>query len=176
MKEQISNFLWKSTSMSWFWLVVRLYVGYEWIVAGWAKVTSEAWVGGGAGSALTGFLKGALAKTGGAHPDVQAWYATFLEHIILPHTTIWSNIVAWGEIAVGIGLILGILTSVAAFFGFFMNLNYLLAGTVSTNPILLMLSIGLMLAWRINGRIGLDHYFNFYRFTKSRVSPLSTHK
>lgn len=154
----VSHSLFNNTKISWFWLIVRLYVGYEWVMAGWAKVTSAAWVGSGAGSAINGFLKGALAKTAGAHPDVQGWYADFLRYIVLSHPTIWSNLIAWGEVAVGVGLILGAFTGVAAFFGLFMNLNYLLAGTVSTNPILFTLSIGLILAWKVAGYIGVDRY------------------
>ena len=143
---------------AWVWLIIRLYIGWEWLSAGWEKVTSPMWTGSNAGAPLSGFLKGALAKAGGAHPDVQGWYAAFLQHAVLPHTLIWSHFVAYGELLVGIGLILGFLTGVAAFFGAFMNFNYLLAGTVSTNPILLVLAIGLMLAWRTAGYLGLDRY------------------
>jgi thiosulfate dehydrogenase [quinone] large subunit len=39
-----------------------------------------------------------------------------------------------------------------------MNLNYLLAGTVSTNPILLILQLFLILAWRVAGWYGLDRW------------------
>jgi thiosulfate dehydrogenase [quinone] large subunit len=48
--------------------------------------------------------------------------------------------VAYGELIVGIALLFGAFTGVAAFFGLFMNLNYLLAGTVSINPILFTIS------------------------------------
>jgi len=154
----LSRFLFNSTKTSWFWLLVRLYVGYEWLIAGWEKVTSGAWVGTGSGAAITGFLTNALSKTAGAHPDVQGWYAAFLQSAVLAHPTLWSNLVAWGELAVGLGLILGAFTGIAAFFGLFMNLNYLLAGTVSVNPILFTLSIGLILAWKVAGYIGVDHY------------------
>jgi len=140
------------------WFIVRLYVGYEWFVAGWAKVTNPAWFGSDAGVALNGFIQGALAKTAGAHPDVQGWYASFLESTVLPHLTVWSNMVAVGELLVGIGLIVGLLTGIAAFFGFFMNLNFLMAGTVSVNPILLVLALGLILARRVAGYWGLDRY------------------
>jgi thiosulfate dehydrogenase [quinone] large subunit len=59
---------------------------------------------------------------------------------------------------VGLGLIVGALTGIAAFFGLFMNLNYLLAGTVSTNPILGILGLFLVLAWRVAGYYGVDRY------------------
>jgi len=154
----IYKFLFSNTNFAWFWLIVRLYVGWEWFNAGWAKVINPLWTGSDAGGVLTGFIQGALAKTGGAHPDVQGWYATFLQNVVLPHANGWSVFVAYGELIVGIALVLGILTSIAAFFGLFMNLNYLLSGTVSTNPILLILALGLLLAWRIAGYYGLDRY------------------
>ncbi len=154
----VSKFLFSNTKMSWFWLVVRLYVGWQWLEAGWAKINSDAWVGQNAGSALTGFLKAALTKTGGAHPDVQGWYAVFLKTVVLPHASAWAFTVAWGEVLVGVALILGAFVGVAAFFGLFMNLNYLLAGTVSTNPILFTLGIGLILAWKSAGYYGVDRY------------------
>jgi hypothetical protein len=59
---------------------------------------------------------------------------------------------------VGLALILGFLTGIAAFFGVVMNVNYLLAGTISTNPGLAILGSLLMLAWRIAGYYGLDHW------------------
>jgi thiosulfate dehydrogenase (quinone) large subunit len=154
----LSKFLFSNTSMAWFWLVVRIYVGWEWLHAGWGKLHNETWVGSQAGVALAGFLKGALAKASGEHPDVQGWYADFLQNIVLPHVSSWAHAIAWGEFLVGVALVLGILTGIAAFFGLFMNLNFLLAGTVSINPILFVLSIGLVLAWRIAGYIGVDRY------------------
>ncbi len=50
------------------------------------------------------------------------------------------------------------LTGIAAFFGVVMNFNYLLAGAVSTNPIPGFLGILLILAWRVAGYYGVDHY------------------
>lgn len=147
-----------STRIAWFWLIVRVYVGYEWLVAGWAKVQNTAWVGEGAGTAIKGFLMGALQKTSGAHPDVSGWYAAFIQHVALPNAALFSTLVTFGEIAVGLGLILGLFTGIAAFFGTFMNLNYLFAGTVSINPFLLLLQLFLILAWRVAGWYGLDRY------------------
>lgn len=140
------------------WLIVRLYLGYEWIMAGYDKVLNPAWFGGDAGAALNGFVQNALGKTGGAHPDVQMWYASFLQNAVLPHLVGWSNAVTLGEILIGLGLIVGLFTYAAAFFGFFMNLNFLLAGTVSINPIMLVLALGIMLAHRVAGHWGLDRY------------------
>lgn len=154
----VSRFLFSDTRASWIWFVVRLYVGFAWIEAGWEKVLNPVWTGGDAGATLVGFIKGALSKTSGVHPDVQAWYAWFLEKLVLPHPHAWSALVAYGELLVGIGLLVGAFTGIAAFFGLFMNLNYLLAGTVSTNPTLFTLSIGLILAWKVAGYVGVDRF------------------
>jgi len=154
----ISRFLFADSRFGWFWLVVRLYVGYEWLMAGWGKFNNPAWNGANAGSAVKGFLMGALQKSSGAHPDVQGWYADFIQNVALPNSHTISYLVTYGELLIGIALILGIFTGIAAFFGTFMNLNFLLAGTVSTNPILLLLQLFLILAWRTAGWIGLDRY------------------
>lgn len=151
--------------MSWLWLIVRLYLGYEWVYAGYEKIVNPIWVGSTAGGALTGFINGALAKTAGSHPDVSGWYAWFLQNTVLPYVNIWSHAVAFGELFVGLGLMFGALTFLAAFFGFFMNLNYLLAGTISSNPILLILALLVMLAHHTAGYIGLDNYL----FKKNRL-------
>ncbi len=154
----IERFLFNDTRTAWFWLLVRLYAGWAWLDAGWGKIGSDVWVGANAGKALGGFVQGALTKTGGLHPDVQSWYAWFLSHAVAPYAEVWSYVVAWGEVAVGLGLILGIFTGIAAFFGGFMNINYLFAGTVSTNPILGICALGLVLAWKVAGTIGGDRW------------------
>jgi thiosulfate dehydrogenase [quinone] large subunit len=108
---------------------------------------------------VSGFLSGALTKTTGAHPDVSTWYASFIQHVALPHATLFSYLVTYGEIFVGLGLIVGLFTGVAAFFGMAMNFNYLFAGTVSINPLLVLLQLPLVLGWRVAGHLGLDRYF-----------------
>jgi thiosulfate dehydrogenase (quinone) large subunit len=154
----VAKALFGDVRWAWLWLIVRLYVGWQWLAAGWGKLGNPAWTGENAGAAITGFVTGALEQTGGAHPDVQPWYAWFLQNLVLPNAATWGYLVAWGEVLVGIALILGILTGIAAFFGSFMNLNYLLAGTVSTNPILFSLAILLVLAWKTAGWWGLDRW------------------
>jgi thiosulfate dehydrogenase [quinone] large subunit len=154
----IAQLLFADTRLAWFWLLVRLYAGYEWLMAGLEKFGSPVWTGAKTGTAIAGFVRGALAKTAGVHPDVAGLYARFLQTIVLPHAAAWSWAITLGEIAVGLGLILGLFTGIAAFCGGLMNANYLLAGTVSTNPILFIISTWLVLAWRVAGYYGLDHW------------------
>ena len=168
------HFFFTNTASAPLWFVVRMYVGYEWLTAAMEKATNPAWFGSGAGSALNGFVQGALAKTAGAHPNVQMWYASFLKSTVLPNLVTWSNAIAVGEVLVGIGLIVGAVTGVAAFFGLFMNLNFMLAGTVSINPILFVLSVFLILAWRVAGYWGLDKYVLPHLYSRSRLYKSST--
>jgi thiosulfate dehydrogenase [quinone] large subunit len=153
----VSKFLFSSTKAGWIWLIVRLYLGYVWLMAGWKKVNSPAWTGENAGAAVQGFVKGALSKAEeGA--DVTGWYASFLENAVLPNAKIFSFMVAYGELLVGLGLILGLLTGIAAFFGGLMNVSFLFAGTLSTNPLLFVLATWLVLAWKNAGWYGLDRW------------------
>ncbi|QED48242.1 DoxX family protein [Cytobacillus dafuensis] len=130
--------------------IIRLYLGYSWITAGYHKVVE--------GFDASGFLQGALAKATGEHPAVQGWWASFLEGIAIPNAGLFSFLVAWGELLVGIGLILGCLTSAAAFFGIVMNFAFLFSGTVSTNPQLVLLTIFILVAGYNAGKFGLDRF------------------
>jgi len=155
---KLAEFLFADTRVAWVWLLLRVYVGYQWVTAGWEKLTGGAWIGPQAGTALRGFLTSAIAKSFGANPAVQGWYAAFVSGVALPHVAIFSYIIAFGEFAVGVGLVLGAFTGIAAFFGAFMNLNYLFAGAVSINPLLLLVELFLILAWRNAGWLGLDRW------------------
>lgn len=155
---KIARLLFGDSRISWVWLLLRLYVGWEWLLAGWEKVTSASWAGASAGTAVQGFLAGAAAKATGNNPAVSSWYAFFINNFALHHPVAISYLVAYGELLVGIALILGVFTGIAAFFGAFMNINYLFAGALSTNPLLLLIELFLILAWRNAGFIGLDRY------------------
>jgi thiosulfate dehydrogenase (quinone) large subunit len=141
-----------------FWTVVRLYLGYLWLTAGWGKITNPAWVGPEAGGAVKGFLNNALTLTTGDHPSVQGWYAWLIERVFIPNAAVMSYLVAYGEVLIGLALILGLLTGFSAFMGGFLNAAFLFAGTVSTNPLMFVLATWLVLAWRVSGYWGLDYW------------------
>jgi thiosulfate dehydrogenase [quinone] large subunit len=150
----IAKFFFASEGSAAIWFVVRMEVGAEWLLAGWEKITSPVW--GTSGKALAGFVAGALAKTSGPNPSVQGWYGWYLQNLVLPHAAVYSTLVTYGEFAVGLGVLLGVLTGIAAGFGVLMNLNYLLTGTVSINPILGVFGLFLVFSWRVCGWIGGD--------------------
>ena len=152
----ISRFFLGSGSSAPMWFVLRMDVGATWISSGLEKITSPAW--GTSGTAMKGFVSGALKQSSGSNPGVQGWYAWFLQHVVLNAPGFFSFLITWGEFLVGVGILLGVLTGIAAVFGVLMNFNYMLAGTVSINPILGMFGIFLILSWRVCGWIGGDRW------------------
>src|SRR5215203_2936758 len=156
----VSRLLFADTRLSPLWLVVRVYLGYLWLVAGWEKLVdpSGVWVGSKAGAAVAGFAQGAMQQTAGEHPQVTGWYAAFLKNVVIPNAALFSYLVTFGEILVGIALILGLFTGIAAFFGGFMNASYVFAGVAGANPLMFLLAVLIMMAWRVAGYWGLDHW------------------
>src|SRR6266568_4292129 len=121
----LARFLFADTRLAAVWLILRIYIGWQWLQAGYEKIINPVWTGSKAGIALQGFLMGALKKSAGPHPDVSGWYVAFIQGFALHHTVLLSYLVSYGEFLVGIALILGLFTGIAAFFGAFMNMNYL---------------------------------------------------
>ncbi len=153
-----ARFLFNNSRAGLLWLPIRLFVGFAWIEAGWHKATGGGWLDG--GSALAGYWKAAVAVPAagaGRAPITYDWYRDFINTLLNGHHESWfAPLVTFGELAVGLGLILGALTGIAAFFGAFMNMSFLLAGSASTNPIMFTLAIGLILAWKVAGYYGVD--------------------
>ena len=148
-----ARFLFASTTAAWLWLVVRLYVASVFLPAGWAKITSGKWLFGD-GSPIQGMV-GSAAQS----PDTPGWYSWFLQNVVVPNASLFATLVALGEFAVGLGLLVGLLTGIAAFGGVFLNANFVLAGALGSNPALIILGTLLALAWRNAGWIGLDRWF-----------------
>jgi thiosulfate dehydrogenase (quinone) large subunit len=167
MNNSFADYLFKNPKMAPLWVLLRLYVGLIWLQSGVGKLSNSAWVGENAGAAIKGFAGGALAKAAAERPDVSSWYAWFLENVVLAYPTVWSYMIVFGEILVGLGLVLGIFVGLSAFFGGFMNLNFLWAGTVSINPTLLVISIGIVLARKSASRFGLEKYL--FKLKKRRL-------
>ena len=151
--------LFNSPKWAWLWVIARIYVGYAWLTSGIGKLSNPTWTQ--TGEALKGFWERAVAI-----PDAPArpliafdWYRGFLQSMIDAGAYTWfSKIIYIGEILIGVALILGLFTGIAAFFGGFMNWNFMMAGSASTNPVLFTLSILLVLAWKTAGWWGLDRF------------------
>jgi thiosulfate dehydrogenase (quinone) large subunit len=154
-----TRYLFSNTAAGLFWLPIRLFLGFSWIEASWHKIVGGGWLDG--GSALAGYWKAAAAVSPdtGKGPISFEWYRDFINVLLNGHHEVWfAWLIAFGEMAVGIGLLVGALVGVAAFFGAMMNMSFLLAGSASSNPVLFTMAIGLILAWKVAGYYGLDRY------------------
>lgn len=170
----LARFLFASARSAPLWLGARLYLGYEWFEAGRHKVTDDAWMQG--GTALQGYWERAVAVPAeGRAPITYGFYREYIQYMLDQQWYDWfAKVVAYGELLIGIGLILGGLTGIAAFFGAFLNMSFMLAGTTSTNPVLFALSILIILAWRVAGLIGLDRWLLPAIGVPWRHGPLSS--
>jgi thiosulfate dehydrogenase (quinone) large subunit len=150
--------LFNNTRFSFIWLIVRVLLGLAWIEQATHKLGDPAWMQ--TGEALKAFWTNAVKVPENARPPIAfPWYRDFIQSMLDQGSYVWfGKLVAIGELLVGIALILGLFTGIAAFIGAFMNWNYVMAGSASTNPILMVASILLILAWKTAGYYGLDRY------------------
>jgi thiosulfate dehydrogenase [quinone] large subunit len=159
----LARFLFSDTRMAPVWLLVRIYVGWAWLEAGLHKVQdigpTTNYIYDGAGI-LAFWSRIAAIPVAPAKPVITYdWYRGFIQLLIDGHAQgVMGKVIAFGESAVGIGLILGAFVGIAAVSGAFMNLNFMLAGSASTNPVMLLLGFLLVLAWKTAGHIGLDRF------------------
>ena len=136
-------------------VLARFYLGWKWLDAGWHKLTSAD--GFHAGGFLGNAIKNPVLETG-TQEALYPNYVYFLKHFAVPNGKLFDFLIPWGEFLVGLGLILGALTTAAAFFGVLMNFMFLLAGTVSSNPWLILFGMITMVAGANAGRFGVDYY------------------
>lgn len=166
-----ARFLFASTQAAWLWLLVRLYMASVFLPAGWGKITSGKWLFGD-GSPIQGMVSGAATSQ-----DTPAWYVWFLQNVVQPNAGLFATLVALGETAAGLGLLVGLLTGIAAFGALFMSANFVLAGSLGQNPALIIFGTLVALAWRNAGWIGLDRWFMPWvheRFRAMRRDPAPT--
>jgi len=140
------------------YLGVRLFLAYEWLHAGWGKLNNPAWAE--TGTALQGFWQRAVTIPASGSPPVAYPAYRALLQFMLDHGwyTWFAKLIIAGELLVGLGLLLGGLTAIAAFFGLLLNFSFVYAGSASSNPTLILLEALIIFGWRVAGLWGLDQY------------------
>ncbi|MCB0064624.1 MAG: DoxX family membrane protein [Caldilineaceae bacterium] len=158
----------------WFWLIVRVWLGWQWIEASLHKINNPAWTQ--TGEAVKGFWTNAVAIPEVGRPAISFdWYRSFLQMMLDNDAYTWmAPLIAYGELLIGIGLIVGAFTGIAAFFGALLNWNFMMAGTASSSPLLMVLAVGLILAWKVAGYVGLDFFLLRFLGTPWRAAPPAT--
>jgi thiosulfate dehydrogenase [quinone] large subunit len=151
--------LFNNTKLAWIWLIVRVYVGYQWVEASLHKLSDPAWMS--TGEAIKGYWTRAVSiPEAPARPPIYFdWYRSFIQSMLDSQSHVWfAKFIAIGELVVGIALIIGLFVGLAAFFGGLMNINFLLAGSLSSGPVLLILEILLIVAWKTAGHFGVNYF------------------
>lgn len=154
----LARFLFSDKRMSTVWAVVRVLLGASWLDAGLHKVSDPAWVE--TGVALQGYWTRAVAIPEGGRPPISFdWYRGFIQGLLDSGSYTWfAKLIAYGEVLIGIALIVGAFVGIAAFFAAFMNWNFIMAGSASTNGLLVIAALFLVLAWKNAGYLGLDYF------------------
>jgi thiosulfate dehydrogenase (quinone) large subunit len=156
-----ARWLFTYRAAAWIWLVVRVWLGYEWLHAAFEKLHTatarQVWWS--TGTALKGFAAGAVtASRQPEHPQVAyGWWVHFL-HWVSSNAGWITRVVVVGELVVGVALILGLFTGIAAFCGLVLNFSFVFSGSAGVNPAFIVAGLLLVLAWRNAGWIGLDHF------------------
>jgi thiosulfate dehydrogenase [quinone] large subunit len=153
----IAQFLFSDVRMSWVWLILRVWLGYQWLNSGLGKLTNPAWVE--TGEALKGYWTNAVAIPAEGRPMIAFdWYRSFLTFLLNSEAYTWfAKLIVAGEVLVGVALVIGAFVGIAAFFGATMNWNFIMAGSASTNGMMLLVAILLILAWKTAGYLGADY-------------------
>jgi thiosulfate dehydrogenase [quinone] large subunit len=101
----------------------------------------------------TAGVAGSTTGKGGAS---YGWWAGFLHNFVIPNASWIAKFVTLAELLIGVALILGLFTGVAAFAGLSLNVIYMFSGSAGVNPMYAILAVLLVLAWRNAGWFGLD--------------------
>ena len=154
----VAQFLFSDTRLAAVWLVVRVLLGWGWVTAALGKLNDPAWMQ--TGEALKGFWTKAVAIPDTGKPLITFdWYRNFIQGMLDSGSYVWfAKVVAFGELLIGVALILGLFVGLAAFLGAFMNWNYIMAGSASSNGLFGLGAILLILAWKTAGYYGLDRW------------------
>ncbi len=158
----LARLLFSDTRFAIVWTVIRVLLGLSWIDAATHKLSSPGWME--TGEALKGFWTNAIQIPAQGRPPIAFdWYRSFIQSLIDSGSYVWfAKLIAIGELMVGIALVVGAFVGIAAFFGAFMNWNFIMAGAASTNGLLGIAAILLVLAWKIAGYYGADYYLLRY--------------
>ncbi len=119
-------------------LPLRLFLGITFVYAGIQKLTDPQFFN----PQAAGFIgKQILAFANGSPIH------NFLLHVALPHAMFFGLLVAFGEIAIGIGTLLGFLFRPATFFGILLNLMFFLSASWHVHPYFYGADIVFVFAW-----------------------------
>ena len=108
----LDEFRSSKTMREWPIVLLRVYTGIFFLKFGWGKFMNPNFSDG-----IGGFL-------GSVSENTFGFYLPILEAVVLPNKGLFAFLVGYGEVALGVALILGLATRYAAFAGAFMVMNF----------------------------------------------------
>jgi thiosulfate dehydrogenase [quinone] large subunit len=139
------------------WTAMRVWLGVMWIQAGSAKL----W-----GAEAAGFLHNNGAGVAGfaAHgTPAYSWWGSFLHSFVVPNAGAIGVLVAVGEFAIGVALVAGLFTRIAARGSLALLFTYVMSGTASVCAFYAAIAIVILVMWRTASWIGADGLIAGYR-------------
>ena len=107
-----------------FLLPLRLFIGLGWIRAGTEKIVSEQWI---SGEILNNFFIAQL-----SNGSIQiSFYIQCIEQFFIPNVQSLIWIIVIGQLLAGVSIFFGIFCNFGLLGGLFMNLNFILAGSIN---------------------------------------------
>ncbi len=119
-------------------LPLRLFLGITFVYAGIQKLTDPQFFN----PLAVGFIGKQIMAFANGSP-----LHNFLLHVALPHAMFFGLLVACGEIAIGIGTLLGFLFRPATFFGILLSLMFFLSASWRVHPYFYGADIVFVFAW-----------------------------
>jgi thiosulfate dehydrogenase [quinone] large subunit len=137
------------------WTAMRVWLGVMWIQAGSAKL----W-----GAESAAFLHGTGVAGFASHgTPAYSWWGSFLHSFVVPNADGIGILVAVGEYAIGIALVAGLFTRIAALSSLALLFTYVMSGTASVTAWYALFAIVILVMWRTSSWIGLDGLISGYR-------------
>jgi thiosulfate dehydrogenase [quinone] large subunit len=146
-----------SKIMSVGWLAMRVWLGAMWIEAGYEKL----W-----GNESAGFMHNNGAGVAGFATHGKAaysWWGSFLHSFVVPNSGWIGVLVAVAEFAIGLGLVAGCFTRIAALASLGLLFTYVMSGTASVCAFYALFAIVVLTMWRTASWIGVDGLVASYR-------------
>ena len=139
------------------WTAMRVWLGVMWIQAG----SSKLW-----GAEAAGFLHNNGAGVAGfaAHgTPAYSWWGTFLHGFVVPNAGWIGILIAVAEFTIGVALVAGLFTRIAALGSLALLFTYVMSGTASVCAFYAAIAIVILVMWRTSSWIGADGLISAYR-------------
>lgn len=154
---QLWEWLKQDKVMAFVWTAMRVWLGVMWVRAGWAKLwgaENAAFLHNG-GSGVKGFAAHGVAA--------YSWWGSFLHSFVVPNSGWIGVLVAVSEFAIGIALIAGFFTRLAALGSLLLLFTYVMSGTASVCAFYALFAIVVLTMWKTSSWLGLDGLWASYR-------------